>query len=141
MSVIGVLRVQKNEENMMLVLTLNYPPSANRYWRCFRNRMVPSAAATAYKKHVQVVAQLAGVVLHNDFICVNIKLLPKLTAKGEASKVLLDLDNCLKVTLDALQGVVIKNDNQVKKIHASYGAPKANGGLIVKIKRISDGAI
>lgn len=126
---------------MMLVLTLNYPPSANRYWRCFRNRMVPSAAATAYKKHVQVVAQLAGVVLHNDSICVNIKLLPKLTAKGKASKVLLDLDNCLKVALDALQDVVIKNDNQVKEIHAIYGAPTVGGGLIVEIMKINNATL
>lgn len=125
----------------MIVLSLNYPPSANRYWRCFRNRMVPSVAATAYKKHVQTVAQLAGVVLHNDSICVNIKLLPKLTAKGEASKVLLDLDNCLKVALDALQGVIIENDNQVKEIHASYGAPTNGGGLRIEIKRMNDGAV
>lgn len=128
-------------ENSMIVLTLNYPPSANRYWRCFRNRMVPSAAAITYKKHVKTVAQLAGVVLHNDSICVNIKLLPKLTTKGQASKVLLDLDNCLKVALDALQGVIIENDNQVKQINASYGAPTDGGGLMIEIKRISDGTV
>ncbi|MEY4080434.1 MAG: Endodeoxyribonuclease RusA, partial [Actinomycetota bacterium] len=34
-----------------------------------------------------------------------------------ASKVILDLDNCLKVALDALQGVIIENDNQIKEIH------------------------
>ena len=124
-----------------MVLSLNYPPSANRYWRCFRNRMVPSAAATAYKKHVRMVAQSDGVVLHNDSICVNIQLLPKLTAKGEASKVLLDLDNCLKVALDALQGVIIENDNQVKEIHASYGAPTDGGGLRIEVKRMDDGAV
>lgn len=125
----------------MIVLNLNYPPSANRYWRCFRNRMVPSAAATAYKKHVKTVVQSKGVVLHNDSICVNIKLLPKLTSKGEASKVLLDLDNCLKVALDALQGVIIENDNQVKEIHASYGAPTDGGGLIVEITRMDNGTV
>lgn len=125
----------------MIVLTLNYPPSANRYWRCFRNRMVPSAAAMAYKKHVKIVAQSEGVVLHNYSICVNIQLLPKLTAKSEASKVLLDLDNCLKVALDALQGVIIENDNQVKEIHARYGAPTDGGGLMIEIKRMDDGTL
>jgi crossover junction endodeoxyribonuclease RusA len=126
---------------MSIILRLDYPPSANRYWRCFRNRMVPSAAATAYKKHVKTVAQTDGLVLHNDSICVNIKLLPKLTAKGEASKVILDLDNCLKVALDALQGVIIENDNQVKEIHASYGVPTQNGGLIVEVTRIEDAKV
>ena len=95
----------------------------------------------AYKKHVRMVAQLEGVVLHNDSICVNIQLLPKLTAKGEASKVLLDLDNCLKVALDALQGVIIENDNQVKEIHASYGAPTDGGGLMIEIKRMNNGTV
>ena len=127
--------------NSKIVLSLNYPPSANRYWRCFRNRMVPSAAATAYKKHVKMVAQSEGVVLHNYSICVNIQLLPKLTARGKASKVLLDLDNCLKVALDALQGVIIENDNQVKEIHASYGVPTNGGGLRIEIKRIDDGTV
>jgi len=103
--------------------------------------MVPSAAATAYKKHVKTVAQADGLVLHNDSICVNIKLLPKLTAKGEASKVILDLDNCLKVALDALQGVIIENDNQVKEIHASYGAPTNGGGLIVEVTRIENAKV
>jgi crossover junction endodeoxyribonuclease RusA len=103
--------------------------------------MVPSAAATAYKKHVKVVAQTSGLVLHNDFVCVTIQLLPKMTVKNEASKVILDLDNCLKVALDALQGVIIENDNQVKEIHASYGVPTHNGGLIVEITRIENATL
>jgi crossover junction endodeoxyribonuclease RusA len=103
--------------------------------------MVPSAAATAYKKHVKTVAHTDGVVLHSDSICVNIKLLPKLTAKGDASKIILDLDNCLKVALDALQGVIIENDNQVKEIHASYGAATHNGGLIVEVTRIENAKV
>jgi crossover junction endodeoxyribonuclease RusA len=86
-------------------------------------------------------AHTDGLVLHNDSICVNIKLLPKLTVKGEASKIILDLDNCLKVALDALQGVIIENDNQVKEIHASYGAPTHNGGLIVEVTRIEDAKV
>jgi len=126
---------------MSTILKLDYPPSANRYWRCFRGRMVPSAAATTYKKHVKSIAQSGRLVLHNDSICVNIKLLPKLTARGEASKVILDLDNCLKVALDALQGVIIENDNQIKEIYASYGVPTDGGGLIVEVTRIENAKV
>jgi crossover junction endodeoxyribonuclease RusA len=58
---------------------------------------------------------------------------PILTAKGKASETVIDLDNSLKVALDALQGVAFANDRQVKKIYLSYGPPMVGGGLSVSV--------
>ena len=58
---------------------------------------------------------------------------PKLTEKGVASKTVIDLDNSLKVALDALQGLAFSNDRQVKKIALSYGYPVVGGGLSVSV--------
>jgi crossover junction endodeoxyribonuclease RusA len=113
---------------------LPYPISTNRYWRNFRGRTVRSAEAVAYKEHVAW--SNLGTRHHKPIstsIAVVVILHPKLTAKGVASKTVMDLDNCLKVTLDALQGVAYDNDAQIKKISAEYGAPKVDGGLTVHV--------
>jgi len=117
----------------MIEIELNYPPSANRYWRCFRNRMVPSKDAVAYKKHVQDILKGLEFDLTHDPVLVIICLSPKLTVKGEASKTCIDLDNALKVILDSLQGIIYDNDKQIKKIIAEYGQAKVNGGLKVQV--------
>jgi len=117
----------------MIEIELNYPPSANRYWRCFRNRMVPSKDAVAFKAHVKSTVGASEYNLTHDDVLVIIELLPKLTAKGEASKTCIDIDNALKVVLDSLQGIIYENDKQVKKIIAEYGYPVVNGGVKVKI--------
>ena len=41
-------------------ITLPVPPSANRYWRNFRGRMVVSAEARAYKEQAAWIAKAAG---------------------------------------------------------------------------------
>lgn len=98
----------------MVELVLPFPPSANRYWRVFRGRPVLSAEAKLYK---QIVARLgAG--------------LPKLPAEGDLHLQVVifrparsrrrDLDNNLKVLLDALQGVVYENDLRVSRITAEH---------------------
>ena len=119
----------------LVQLTLPYPPSTNRYWRTFRGRTVPSKEATAFKKIVKEAGTHQDLYAGN--VGVTIQLLPKLTAKGAASKVCIDLDNCLKVIMDAVQGVYIENDKQVKMILAEYGEPTTDGGVIVTICKIS----
>ena len=66
-----------------------------------------------------------------------VSLVPKMNKDGTASKVILDLDNCLKVAVDALQGVVYHNDNQVKFILSTYSSePREDGGLDIGIAEI-----
>ena len=46
----------------------------------------------------------------------------------------MNLDNCLKVTFDALNGVVYRDDRQIKRIrNVEYAEPDGVGGLIVEV--------
>lgn len=116
----------------MTPLALPYPVSANRYWRTFRNRTVRSTEANAYRRSVLEAAVAAGVQpILSRGVCVSLVLRPKLTRRGEASKVRLDLDNCIKVALDALIGIAYEDDSQVVKLAAEIGEPTEGGGLSV----------
>ena len=84
------------------------------------------------KKYKLAVHEIVGNNATDKNVKLSIKLLPKLTRAGIASKVCLDLDNCLKVALDALQGCLYDNDNQVKRILLEYGEPIENGGLSIE---------
>ncbi|EPI5870320.1 RusA family crossover junction endodeoxyribonuclease, partial [Neisseria gonorrhoeae] len=50
-----------------------------------------------------------------------------------------DLDNALKVALDALQGVAYHNDRQVRRIAADYAdEPVTGGGLAVEVGELDE---
>jgi len=66
-------------------------------------------------------------------VSVRVALCPEMTAKGLASKTRLDLDNCLKVALDALQGVAFVNDKQVVELSAKIGPAQIGGALMVEV--------
>lgn len=117
----------------MQLVMLPYPISANRYWRNFRGRMVVSSEAKAYKKQVAWAFSAFGLEPAKGDVSLSIKLHPKLTKKGVASRTICDLDNVLKVVFDALQGVLYLNDKQVKKLTAEVGEPVDGGGLSVGI--------
>lgn len=91
-------------------VTLPVPPSTNRYWRKYRNKIVVSDEAKDYKEAAGLLALAAGVVcLEGDvIIAVDVYRHEK---RG-------DLDNYLKVLLDALQGVAYRNDSQIIEIRA-----------------------
>ncbi|HFC0694655.1 TPA: RusA family crossover junction endodeoxyribonuclease, partial [Neisseria gonorrhoeae] len=115
-------------------LILPYPVSANRYWRIWRNRAVRSAEAAAYRETVRRIAQGAGAMPSEGAVAVYVRLIPKANKDGGANKTVIDLDNALKVTLDALQGVAYHNDRQVRRIAADYAdEPVAGGGLAVEV--------
>ncbi|ENS9376478.1 TPA: RusA family crossover junction endodeoxyribonuclease [Neisseria gonorrhoeae] len=120
-------------------LILPYPVSANRYWRIWRNRAVRSAEAAAYKETVRRIAQGAGAMPSEGFVAVRLRLIPKANKDGGANKTVIDLDNALKVTLDALQGVAYHNDRQVRRIAADYAdEPVAGGGLAVEVGELDE---
>lgn len=96
-----------------------WPPSANRYWRTWRNRAVVSAEAKAYKQDVRCRLFGRGDVTLEP---VGVRLLCEPPDKRRR-----DLDNCLKVTLDALEGVLYENDRQVVEIEARMLAPATDG--------------
>lgn len=123
----------------MVVLSLPYPISTNRYWRTFRSRQIVSKEAVAYKARVAAIAAENGIKPTAKTVGLTVQLIPKANKDGSASKVCLDLDNCLKVCLDALQGAAYENDNQVRRIVAEYGSePIAGGGLVVKVEELDE---
>ncbi|WP_232469660.1 RusA family crossover junction endodeoxyribonuclease [Neisseria gonorrhoeae] len=119
-------------------LILPYPVSANRYWRIWRNRAVRSAEAAAYKETVRRIAQ-GRARCRPKARCRICALIPKANKDGGANKTVIDLDNALKVTLDALQGVAYHNDRQVRRIAADYAdEPVAGGGLAVEVGELDE---
>ena len=116
-------------------MMLPYPPSSNRYWRHFRGRTVRSSEANKYRVAVGVCASYSGLTERlNGPVRVCATLHPKRTKKGEASKTRLDLDNCVKVLLDALQGIAFENDRQVEDLRILLGGPVEGGGISVIVE-------
>ena len=93
------------------------PPSANRYWMIANNRIVVTSEARNYKQ--QVFYKLAHLTepLRKD-IAVNVTIF-RAYKRG-------DLDNFLKIMLDALQGIIYLNDSQITEIHAFRDDDKNN---------------
>lgn len=126
-----------------MIVTLPYPPSANRYLRHTSRGTYRTRAANEYRTAAGWLAKAAGAKPTSEAVEVIVTLHPRMTANGAASEVVLDLDNCIKVACDALQGVAYENDRQIKKITLSYGAPMVDGGLtlgVVEIHRNDQGA-
>lgn len=105
-------------------LTLPFPPSANRYWRTFRGRVVKGKDARDYKSNVAEACRglresLGDVIVRLDFY--------RPAKRG-------DLDNRIKILLDALQGHAYTDDKQVKEIHARLFDDKQNPRVEVRIQ-------
>jgi crossover junction endodeoxyribonuclease RusA len=96
-------------------LTLPYPPSANRYWRVFRGRVVKSDQARAYQRDAAMVFRSSHPATGPVMVTMNVYRPAK---RG-------DLDNSIKVLLDALKGVAFIDDKQVKRIVAAQFDDKA----------------
>ena len=89
----------------MIRLTLPLPPTANRYWRHVKGRVLLSKEAREYRDACQLaaVAQYGGELL-DDRVRVRVDVYMDLRG---------DLDNRLKQLFDALEGTVLVNDRQV----------------------------
>lgn len=118
-----------------MILHLPYPPSANRYLRHTSRGTYRTKEANEYRDDVWRIASEHKLCawLHGP-VYLSAYLHPRLTAKGRASKSCLDLDNCIKVLCDALQGICYFNDSQLRHISISMAHPKDGGGLTVEIK-------
>lgn len=108
----------KTREATPVKLVLPWPISANRYWISFyghkakRVFTAPSKDADAYKEECGWRAKEAGVrTPFTGPVTLNFLLVPE-------NKICLDLDNALKVAIDALKGIVYEDDRQVYRIVA-----------------------
>lgn len=113
-------------------LVLPYPVSANRYWRTVVNKRsgramtFVSKEAEAFKEHAALLAKLGG---YRSPLAGPVELRVRLVPKNG---ICMDLDNCLKVTIDALKGIVYGDDAQVYRIVAERAEPDGKGSLEVE---------
>ncbi|CAB4172570.1 Rus Holliday junction resolvase [uncultured Caudovirales phage] len=124
----------------MTTITLPYPPSANRYLRHTARGTYRTAEADRYCAAVKRIAAASAAGKHQGRVALLAKLHPKTTIKGNASETRMDLDNCLKVACDALQGVLYDNDLQIERISIEIGGPVIGGALSVEVLAITEGA-
>ena len=131
----------------MIILTLPYPLSANKYWRPVHIgnhiTIVPTKDAKEYKTEVQWRARAAGVRTPIvGRVVIDVKLYPHrpldykkrmrdFGASWDDSVMCIDLDNANKVLLDALKGVAIEDDKWVRKITAERMEPDEGKARVV----------
>lgn len=131
----------------MITLTLPYPISANKYWRPVHIgnhiTIVPTKDAKEYKTEVQWLVKAAGVRAPiTGRVHIDVKLYPhrpldyatrqrKLGPAWDDTVQCIDLDNCHKVLLDAIKGVVIDDDKWVRRITSERMEPDQHKARMV----------
>lgn len=120
-------------------LILPEPPSANRYWRVRVSRGVlgrhlpmtyKSREARAYQEAVRNIALAAGLRP------VPIGQQVRVTLHWYAGSLRGDLDNRIKVLIDALQGSAYENDRQVFELHAFRTLDRGNARMEVTVEAL-----
>lgn len=111
-----------------VVLCVPVPPSANRYWRNFNGITVVSQEARDYK---DVVRLLCGQVSpFSGEVAVSLTVYRARKAG--------DLDNYLKVLLDALKGILYHDDSAITEIQAFREDDKINPRVMVTAWEVKD---
>lgn len=132
-------------------LVLQYPPSANAYWRsrivkpkngaAFVSHYV-SEEATAYKADVGrriMLSRTPKLTGHVELACVLYPNRPldwatrarKAPNEWQYTVSSLDLDNACKVLIDALKGVLFDDDRVIEKLTMERGVPDERGPRVV----------
>ena len=112
-----------------MIFHLPYPPTANTYWRVVKGRMVKSADARKYQTTVALMAKAAmGAGLSRLDGPVSVKV------SVYRPRRIGDLDNTLKVILDALKGIAFEDDSQVVRIEANRNDDAANPRAIITVE-------
>ena len=116
-----------------LKLTLPYPPSANNYWRLGfigRNKKRPTIFKTKEARDYQQNARRTAAMQGAEPVVGNVDLSLKLFRPAKRG----DLDNTLKVLLDALKGVAYIDDNQVIGITATRHDDASNPRVEIEMR-------
>lgn len=107
-------------------LSLPYPPSVNRIWRVFRNRIIKAKAGREYAKLVQLEARQQDAVPLDGPVSVSVV--------AYRPRKVGDLDNTFKAAFDSLAGICWHNDSQIVEIHALRLDDKHNPRLEVDVR-------
>lgn len=113
-----------------IYITLPYPPSANKiYRRGPRGQVMTTVDVRAYKKEVWVLCRQAKV---KPFAT---KYFLNFTMRVYRPQLAGDLDNRIKVALDALNGNAFWDDRQIVEIHAFRFDDADNPRIEVEIEQ------
>lgn len=131
----------------MIILTLPYPISSNRYWRPVNIgkhiTIVPTKEAKQYRTTVGALCKAAGVRAPiKGRVAITVRLYPhrpldwqkRVRQVGELwddTVQCIDLDNANKVLLDSLKGVAIDDDRWVRRLHAERMEPDGGEARVV----------
>jgi crossover junction endodeoxyribonuclease RusA len=137
----------------MIVLTLPYPVSANRYWRPVRIgkhiTIVPTKEAKEYRANVAAICATRRMSPIAGRIAIAVRLYPnrpkdfavrqrKLGPTWDDGVQSIDLDNANKVLLDALKGIAFEDDRWVRRLQAERMEPDQHGArVIVAIEQLA----
>jgi Holliday junction resolvase RusA-like endonuclease len=94
----------------MITLVLPYPPTVNHMYRRARGHLALTPEALAFRHAVRMIAMVQGVTPLVGPVAVFLDVY-RPRRRG-------DLDNILKATLDALNGIAYRDDEQVEQITA-----------------------
>lgn len=116
---------QRNRERIALVnVTLPFPPSANRYWRKTKlGRVYVSTDAKQYRDEVW------ALTIQKPRLTGDVALVLRFYRPRKSG----DLDNRIKILVDALQLNCLQDDSQVAEIHAYRYEDKQNPRVEVEI--------
>lgn len=112
-----------------MIFALPYPPTANTYWRVWRGRAVKSTEAREYQRKVQLVAKAS---LGRDARPLRGPVRVEVSVYRPAKRG--DLDNTLKVILDALRGIAYGDDAQIVALSARRNDDAKNPRAIVTVE-------
>ena len=129
------MQTKSRSKEAPLTIEVHWPPSINRYWRAWRNRMVVSKEGKDYKRHMRKHLMLQ---LRHDELplypepkkleCMIIAYPPDLRKR--------DSDNISKVLLDSLNRIIWEDDVQLYRIIVEKVYSKEKGYCLVKVREI-----
>jgi crossover junction endodeoxyribonuclease RusA len=133
----------------MIILTLPYPLSANRYWRPVKLgahiSIVPTKEAKQFRADIAALCRSQGVRAPlAGRVHVDVKLYParpqdwqrRMRVDGAAwddTVRCIDIDNANKVLLDALKDVAIEDDKWVRRLTSERMEPDGEARVVVTI--------
>lgn len=107
---------------------LPYPPSANHYWRMWRNRIVIGKEGRAYRTHVRSALQGRVGEPLTASLAVHVVAFPPDRRRR-------DIDNVQKALLDALEHAgVFRDDSQIVWLLTEKAEVVPGGKVIVTIR-------
>ena len=111
-------------------ITLDFPPSLNRYYRTIGSRVLISREGRQYR--MKTVSRLGGIRPIDGDLALVVHLYPPDHRRR-------DPDNCLKCLQDSLVNAgAMRDDSQVKILHVEMLDPVPDGKVYVLVERKED---